>query len=156
MREKLAQLATVRTLRARQRRREYVEAQAEMARRESDVAEREQEVGATHAGLTEAKSPLHSAGVGLDAAEIERRNDLVSRYEGALLYAKRDAVRARKHRDSFRDELERRRDAMRMAENAVEQLVVVDERLADEEIRIAELQEELQAEAPPKSRWSKV
>lgn len=154
MRDKLAKLATVRTLRAKQRRSEYVQAQAEMARKEREVAERLQEIDATRAGLAEARNPLHNAGVTLDAAEIERRRQLVARYEGAMLYAQRDAVRAQKARDGFRTELERRRSAMRAAENAVEQLAVVDEKLAADEARIAELQEELQAETPPKPRWS--
>lgn len=154
MRDKLAKLATVRTLRAKQRRREYAEAQAEMARKEREVAARMQEIETTRAGLADARSPLHSAGTALDHAEIERRNRLVAGYEGAMLYAQRDAVRAQKARDGFRAELEQRLTALRAAENAVEQLGVVDEKLAAEEARLAELQEELQAETPPKPRWS--
>lgn len=154
MRDRLAQLSTVRTLRAKQRRRDYVEAQAEMARREHEVAKRMLEVDATRSGLVDAKSPLHSAGLDFDAAEIERRSQLVARYESAMQSARNDAIRAQKAKEGFRAELERRRAAMRVADNAVDHLAIVDDRLADDEARFAELQDELQAEVPPKPRWS--
>lgn len=71
-----------------------------------------------------------------------------------MLHAQRDIIRAQKARDAFRPELDARRAAMRAAESAVEQLAMVDERLAVEEARLAELQDELQSETPPKPRWS--
>jgi chromosome segregation ATPase len=153
MREQLAKLKMIRTLRSKERRKELQEAQQELARIADHFEERRGEAQATYEAIGQAKAPLHGAGSALTIAEIERAKGLADAYTAHYRQLNQDLARIRADYSRQQGVVGEKQKAVRDAEKAVEQLDHVDDHLAEQEAKEAELQEELQAEAPPKPRW---
>ena len=153
MREKLAQLKMIRTLRSKERRKELQEAQQELARISETFEEQRKEAKATYEAIGQAKAPLHGTGSALTIAEIERAKALADAYTAHYRTLNADLTRIRAQHGKQQGVVSEKQQALRDAERAIEQLDHVDEHLAEKEAKEAELQEELQAEAPPKPRW---
>lgn len=153
MRDKLAQLKMIRTLRSKERRKELQEAQQELARIADTFEERRNEAQATYEAIGQAKAPLHGAGSALTIAQIERAKALADAYTAHYRTLNADLTRIRAQYGKQQGVVSEKQKALRDAERAVEQLDHVDEHLTEKEAKEAELQEELQAEAPPKPGW---
>ncbi len=153
MRQKLEQLKIIRTLRSKERRKELQEAQQELARISERFQEKRSEAMATYDAINQAKAPLQGAGGALTRAGIERAKGLADAYTAHYRELNQELTRIRADHGKQKGVVDQKQQALRAAEKAVEQLDHVDEYLAEKEAKEAELQEELQAEVPPKPRW---
>ncbi len=154
MRDQIGKLKTIRTLRVKQRRSEYQAVRQELSAIEQKMEATRQDFNGTRAALEESRSPMRAAGATLTNADIERRAQLVRQYNTYLNGLKMKMIQIHKQREQKQKAVARALAALRAAERAVDQLDTVDEKLAEEEARLAEIQEELQSEVLAKPRWS--
>ena len=153
MRAQIGKLKTIRTLRAEQRRREYQSAREQYAALDRQLNAKRQEFVETRNAMEQCKAPP-APGETVTNADIERRAKMARQYNQYLGKLKQQTMNVMKERDQQQKVVAAAQAAMRKAEKAIDQLDTIDEKLAEEEARLAEIQEELQAEILAKPRWS--
>ncbi|HSP24295.1 MAG TPA: hypothetical protein VLQ65_03895, partial [Saliniramus sp.] len=112
-----------------------------------------QEFVETRNAMEQCKAPP-APGETVTNADIERRAKMARQYNQYLGKLKQQTMNVMKERDQQQKVVAAAQAAMRKAEKAIDQLDTIDEKLAEEEARLAEIQEELQAEILAKPRWS--
>lgn len=152
MRNQIGKLKTIRKLRAEQRQREHQIARNELSVIESELNALHKEAADTYAAMQDAKAPPAVGGT-VTVVEIARRAQMAERYSHYL-----DTLDERIREVDAQCKAQKNKVAetlmtMRAAERAVDQLNTIDEKLGIEEARVAEIQEELQAEILAKPRW---
>lgn len=153
MRAQLGKLKTIRTLRAEQRRRDYQSAREQYAALDSRLNAQRQEFVETRNAMEQCKAPP-APGETVTNADIERRAKMAKQYAQYLGKLKHQIMNVMKERDQQQKVVAAAKAEMRKAEKAIDQLDTIDEKLAEEEARLAEIQEELQSETIAKPRWS--
>lgn len=153
MRNQIGKLKTIRKLRAEQRQRDYQIARDELARIKSELDAMQQEAMATYTAMLEAKAPP-TVGETVSAVDIERRAQLAQQYEQYLEVMDQRITEAEAGHKAQKNKVAEALMTSRAADKAVDQLDTIDEKLATEEARVAEIQEELQSEILGKPRWS--
>ena len=154
MREQIGKRQIVRKLRAKQRQREYLIERDALAAIEREKEAMQQEAVAIDAAMQAAKAPP-SVGETLTAADIDRRAQLAQQYASYLDIMDQRISEAETRHKAQKNKIVQALMIVRAADKAVDQLGTIDEKLAIEEARVAEIQEELQAETLAKPRWSK-
>ncbi len=153
MRAQIGKLKTIRTLRAEQRRREHQSAREQYAALDSKLNAQRQEFVENRNAMEQCKAPP-APGETVTNADIERRAQMAKQYAQYLGKLKQQIVNVMKERDQQQKVVAAAKAEMRKADKAIDQLDTIDEKLAEEEARLAEIQEELQAETIAKPRWS--
>ena len=154
MRNQIAKLKTIRRLRADQRRREYHVARDELSAISGELDALREEAGAARRAMLEARAPS-PVGVTVTLAEIERRAQLAQKYMEYLELLDQRIREADTRFEAQRNRVAEALMTLRAADRATEQLTTIDDKLAEDEARITELQEELQAEIIAKPLWSR-
>jgi hypothetical protein len=113
----------------------------------------QQEAMATYNAMENAKA-TPPVGVTLTAVDIERRTQLAQQYARYLEVLDQRLTEADARHRAQKNKVAEAFMTARAADKAVDQLNTIDERLATEEARVAEIQEELQSEILAKPRWS--
>jgi len=153
MRNQIGKLKTIRKLRAEQRQREYQIARSALAEIESELNALHKETSDTYAAMQDAKAPP-PIGESITMLDIERRAQMVQQYERYLHKLTQRRFEATARHNAQKTKVAEALMTSRAADKAVDQLSTIDERLATEEARVAEIQEELQSEILGKPRWS--
>ena len=153
MRNQIGKLKTIRKLRAEQRQRDYQIARDELAAIKNEMDAMQQEAMGTFNAMENAKA-TPPVGVTLTAVDIERRTQLAQQYARYLEVLDQRLTEADARHRAQKNKVAEAFMTARAADKAVDQLNTIDERLATEEARVAEIQEELQSEILAKPRWS--
>jgi hypothetical protein len=153
MRNQIGKLKTIRKLRAEQRQRDYQIARDELAAIKGEMDAMQQEAMATYNAMENAKA-TPPVGAMLTAVDIERRTQLAQQYARYLEILDQRLTEADARHRTQKNKVAEAFMTARAADKAVDQLNTIDERLATEEARVAEIQEELQSEIVGKPRWS--
>ncbi|MGP9822701.1 hypothetical protein ACTZWW_21965 [Salinarimonas sp. NSM] len=146
MRDEIDRLARLRDLRVTQRQKDA--AVAEAAR---DAARAElRRIQETIRSAQRERTALATLAPGemLDAARIELRGRLDQALDGQIRAAARKQTIARRGLAEREDALTATKQALRAAERARDQMETLGARIAAEEVRAAELAEELEADVP--------
>lgn len=150
MRERLDQISRIRGLRLTQRYKALSEAQA--ARAVALVEFRRVRDEIEDLRRQRAETGLIEAGQTLTAADFELRERITSAIDGQVRALVRRQIVARRGLDERDKALAAARDAARAAERARDQIDALAGRVAADEARAADLQEELAAETPARPR----
>jgi flagellar biosynthesis chaperone FliJ len=153
MRSQIGKLKTIRTLRAEQRRREHQAERQKLDGLDSQLNQMRQEFIDARAAMEQCKAPP-APGETVTNADIARRASMASQYEQYMNTLKLQIMKTMKQREKQQIAVAAALATMRAAEKAIDQLETIDEKLAAEEARLAEIQEELQMEILAKPRWS--
>jgi len=153
MRAQIGKLKTIRKLRAEQRRREYQAERQKLDEWDNQLNQLRREFVDTRNAMELCKAPP-APGETVTNVDIERRANMARQYERYLNALKLRTMKAMKQREKQQIVVAEALTTMRAAEKAIDQLDTIDEKLALEEERLAEIQEELQSEILAKPRWS--
>jgi hypothetical protein len=153
MRSQIKKLKTIRTLRAEQRRREYQAQRQALDGFDNQLNQMRQEFIDTRGAMEQCKAPP-APGETVTNVDIDRRASMARQYEQYMNTLKMRIMNTMKQREKQQVVVAEALATMRAAEKAIDQLDTIDEKLADEEARLAEIQEELQMEILAKPRWS--
>jgi len=153
MRNQISKLKTIRKLRAEQRQREYQIASTELAAIKSELDSLQREAFATYEAMQEAKAPPR-VGETVTVVDIERRKQMAKQYAHYLDILDERIREADARHNQQKNKVAAALVTSRAADKAVDQLNTINEKLAIEEARVAEIQEELQSEILAKPRWS--
>ncbi len=149
---KVLKLKAIRELRVAQARRDTQAARAALAQAQATVEAIHAERAAAEAEVARLTRPADGVGGTVSAADIERRLGMarqVEAYLGVLERRRRAAEAARAERERA---LAAAVAAQKAAERSVEQIGVLETRVADEETRRAEMLEEMGDETRTKPR----
>lgn len=153
MRSQIGKLKTIRTLRAEQRRREYQAERQKLDGFDKQLNQMRQDFVDTRTAMEQCKAPP-APGETVTNVDIDRRANMARQYEQYMNTLKLRIMRTMKQREKQQSIVAEALVTMRAAEKAIDQLDTIDEKLAAEEARLAEIQEELQMEILAKPRWS--
>lgn len=152
MRDKLAQIRKVREIRADARMREWSAARQELLNIEQRIEDmRRQKVQLEQ----DAANRLHqfSAGGGrMTGPEISALKLTIESLRQSTAQIIRDIGKTELERDKARETVRVRQIAMQQARRSVDQFTMLDEKLAEEEAKLAERAEEAENETVPRLR----
>ena len=153
MRAQLQKLMTVRTLRMKQRRRDYQAEREKLETLKDSLAETSQRAGEIEAARAAVGRFASAHGDVFTHAAVTDAQRQRQFYDMQLRELRSTKIRLDRQIRQQEQSVAEAFETLRAAERATEQLQTFDAELAEKEARDAEMQEELQTETPPKPRW---
>ncbi|MCC5979117.1 MAG: hypothetical protein JJU21_13725 [Salinarimonas sp.] len=153
MRAQLQKLKTIRTLRTKQRRREYQNEREKLDSLARQMAEKNQRTDEVETARAAAGRLGGASGETFTQTAVIDSQRQKYFYDLQLRELKTAKLRLDRQIKLQEKQVAEAFEALRAAERSAEQLDTFDAELAEREAREAELQEELQTEMPSKPRW---
>jgi hypothetical protein len=153
MRAQLQKLKTIRTLRTKQRRREYQNEREKLDSLARQMAEKNQRTAEVETARAAAGRLGGASGETFTQTAVIDSQRQKYFYDLQLRELKTAKLRLDRQIKLQETQVAEALEALRAAERSAEQLDTFDAELAEREAREAELQEELQTEMPSKPRW---
>ncbi|KPQ11460.1 MAG: hypothetical protein HLUCCO17_06025 [Saliniramus fredricksonii] len=153
MRAQLQKLMTIRTLRTKQRRRDYQNERNNLDALTQQMAQNTARIGEVEAARASAGRLGSASGETFTQTAVIDSQRQRYFYDLQLRDLKTAKLRLDRQIKLQEKKVAEAHEALRAAEKSAEQLDTFDAELAEKEAREAELQEELQTEMPSKPRW---
>ena len=153
MRAQLQKLMTIRTLRTKQRRRDYQGERNNLGALTQEMAQNAQRISQAEAAAAAAGRLGSASGDTFTQTAVIDSQRQRYFYDLQLRELKTAKLRLDRQIKLQEKKVAEAYEALRAAEKSAEQLDTFDAELAEKEAREAELQEELQTETPSKPRW---
>lgn len=153
MRAQLQKLMTIRTLRTKQRRRDYQTERNNLGALTQEMAQNAQRISQAEAAAAAAGRLGSASGDTFTQTAVIDSQRQRYFYDLQLRELKTAKLRLDRQIKLQEKKVAEAYEALRAAEKSAEQLDTFDAELAEKEAREAELQEELQTETPSKPRW---